>query len=509
MKTPICEWAYRNKKGEQVGIVRRFDKTIEGQTTKQTIPYFRADGQAGIPDDMPAAYRLYGLDTLQDMNKPLFVVEGEKCAFALHGLGLQAISSLGGCGSGHHADWSALEGVKEVILMPDNDAQGEVYMKGVHTMLKRLDSKPEVKVVHFPQLPEKGDVVDFLQSMPELEDWNGFTPLADHPAKEAVCSTLLTVVRDLKQAVPAVWNFIVTKSKLKAIDMGSFNRLIIPNRKEMLEPWLLEASINMVFADRGLGKTFFCLSSAIAVANGGEFLTYQAKEAFPVLYLDGEMQAPLMQQRLRMLSGGANTVAPLQIYTPDVQELDEVPDLATKAGQDMIDELIETLGAKAIFIDNISTFMRTGSENEAESWSLVQPWLIKQRKHGRAIVLVHHANKEGKQRGTHKKEDVMDAVIQLKRPDDFVVGEDATRLVVSFTKARHLYGEQVQELEATLITEDNKLVWQCKVADGQFQEVVRLLKEGLLKQNDIADAVGITKGTVSKWKQRALGKGLL
>jgi KaiC/GvpD/RAD55 family RecA-like ATPase/DNA-binding transcriptional regulator YiaG len=504
-------YVYKDKDGNVVGHVSRLEEVVSGDSKprKQTIPYFKANGQAGIPQDFPAHLRLFGMETVKHSSEPVFVVEGEKCAFALQTLGLQAVTSLGGCGQGHLANWGQLEGAEVIYLLPDQDEAGNKFMYGIYSRIKKLNPALRVKIIRLPNLPDKGDVCDHLSTLPELTGWNELDSLEGHPSREVILQKLLKTVDACIEDIPAEWGYVITKSRLKAIDAGSFNRLNLPKRSALLAPWLLEASINMVFADRGLGKTFFCLSSAVAIADGGEFLAYQADAPSPVLYLDGEMQAPLMQDRLKMLTNGQETAVPLHIYTPDIQDLDESPDLSTRHGQAMVDELIEKIGAKVIFIDNISTFMRTGSENEAESWASVQPWLIKHRKYGRAIVLVHHANKEGKQRGTHKKEDVMDTVIQLKRPEDYVTGEDATRLVVGFTKSRHLYGKNTQELEATLKQEGEKLVWECKAAEGRFHEVIRLLKEGQLNQTEIADTVGVAKGTVSKWKQRGLNKGLL
>src|SRR5690606_33941813 len=96
-------------------------------------------------------------------------------------------------------------------------------------------------------------------------------------------------------------------------------------------------------------------------------------------------------------------------------------------GRLAVDELVREANPKVVFIDNISTFVRTGNENEGDSWAPVQEWAVQLRKRGIAVVFIHHANKEGKQRGSHKKEDVMDIVIQLKRPDDFLQGTDDTR----------------------------------------------------------------------------------
>lgn len=115
-------------------------------------------------------------------------------------------------------------------------------------------------------------------------------------------------MRDNLENIPAAWTFIVTKNKHKLITANDFKSLKLPARHMLLSPWLPEGSINMIFADRGIGKTFFALSCAIALANGDKFLCYEAKEAVPVLYLDGEMQATAIQERLSV-----PTQAPVKI----------------------------------------------------------------------------------------------------------------------------------------------------------------------------------------------------
>lgn len=47
------------------------------------------------------------------------------------------------------------------------------------------------------------------------------------------------------------------------------------------------------------------------------------------------------------------------------------------------------------------------------------------RRAGRSIVLVHHAGKGGAQRGTSKREDVLDTVIALRRPTDYSADQGA------------------------------------------------------------------------------------
>ena len=63
--------------------------------------------------------------------------------------------------------------------------------------------------------------------------------------------------------------------------------------------------------------------------------------------------------------------------------------------------------------------MRTGRENEAEGWLPVQDWALGHRRAGRSVLFIHHAGKGGLQRGTSRREDVLDTVIGLRRPTDY------------------------------------------------------------------------------------------
>ncbi len=506
----VMRWDYKTKDGHVVGHVIRLEDENElggSKSRKQIIPYFKENGQSGIPDDLPREHRIYGMDTVTDFSNPVFIVEGEKCAYALHGLGYQAITNLGSCSQGHKADWSVISEAKHIYILPDNDKTGWKYAAGVYERVKSFGKLPEIKLLHFSQF-DKGDICDYLKTIVPLSSWNELDSLRGHPAKEVAKNAFEHYLQDNLEDVPASWKFIVTKHKHKLIATNDFKSLELPKRHMLLSPWLPEGSINMIFADRGIGKTFFSLSCALALANGDEFLCYSAEEAVPVLYLDGEMQATAIQERLHKLSHGKTTKAPLTLYTPDCQENDYTPDLGTPKGRNEINELIEAVNPKAIFIDNISTFDRTGNENEAESWAPIQEWAVQHRKRGRALVFIHHANKEGKQRGSHKKEDVMDAVIRLKRPEDYIQGEGGTKMLVQYTKARHLSGEMAQDIEATLQNEGDLLKWEWEQGDILYMKAIDLLI-GKMPIREIAEELSISKSTVHRWKQRGQSEGLL
>ena len=84
----------------------------------------------------------------------------------------------------------------------------------------------------------------------------------------------------------------------KAYSIADFLSIKLPPRINLLSPWMPAQGLAMVYAPRGIGKTFFGLNVAYAVASGGSFLCWKAEAPMRVMYIDGEMPAVTMQERL-------------------------------------------------------------------------------------------------------------------------------------------------------------------------------------------------------------------
>ena len=77
-------------------------------------------------------------------------------------------------------------------------------------------------------------------------------------------------------------------------------------------------------------------------------------------------------------------------------------------------------------------------------------WELSLRRQNKSVLLIHHAGKGGTQRGSSRKEDVLDTVMSLRRPPDYSPTQGA-RFEVHFEKARGFYGPDAEPFEAQLI----------------------------------------------------------
>ena len=91
----------------------------------------------------------------------VYVCEGEKAADAARAIGLTGTTSAHGANSAGKTDWRPLAG-KEIVILPDYDAAGRAYADAVAAILARLTLAPAVKIVELPDLPDHGDIVDWI-----------------------------------------------------------------------------------------------------------------------------------------------------------------------------------------------------------------------------------------------------------------------------------------------------------------------------------------------------------
>lgn len=293
--------------------------------------------------------------------------------------------------------------------------------------------------------------------------------------------------------------------------LGELAVMSFPPRKLLFAPWLAERSLAMVHAFRGIGKSWLVGTIACAVASGGRVFERAGAgpawtangEARGVLFVDGEMPLRALQQRFAELvvGGGFDVGDRLRLLACDRFDDPPLPSLATPEGQAIVNSHLDESISLVVF-DNFSTLFRGLDENSADAWDPVQEFLLSLRRRGYGVLGVHHSGKGGAQRGTSKREDVLDTAIKLARPDDYDEGQGA-RFTVTFEKARGLSGSDVESFEASLSVDESRgATWTARdIEDESDQEIQALHREGKSLRT-IAKELGMDASTVSRRLKR-------
>lgn len=408
--------------------------------------------------------------------------------------------------SGHVYHWVEGKGLDDLALaeLPEiilaSKSEGKTPLKDLYKGTDKGNRNDALARLAGSWVNDGLTVIEMLEQARAV-NLNNTPPLSEKEIEQTIQSIFDKHHREQKQDAAPV-------REINIVSIHDFLAMDIPQREVVLSPWLPAQGICMVYGYRGSGKTYILLGVAVAISSGGAFLRFHAENPRRVVYIDGEMPAKVMQERLSSVIASADKEplpGHLQIITSDFQK-NGLPDLSTPEGQSMMDAYFEK--GDVVILDNISTLCRTGKENTGDDWGPVQAWALSLRRKDISIIFVHHEGKNGLQRGTSKREDVLDTVIRLKRPGDYSPAE-GLRVEVHFEKNRGIYGDDVKPFEVKLTADDSHLDWQIKDLEESLTErVAGLLNEGI-PQNELAEMLQVSKGTVSKHKKRAQDQGLL
>ncbi len=119
------------------------------------------------------------------------------------------------------------------------------------------------------------------------------------------------------------------------------------------------------------------------------------------------MPQQALQERIKALQAGSIKCPEpdaFRFLCMDAQELGQTINLADGKHQRKLNGFLKDVSF--LVLDNMSTLMNGGPENDAESWDSMQAWLLQLRRRGLTVLIVHHASRGGNARGTSKREDV-------------------------------------------------------------------------------------------------------
>ncbi|MFH1269373.1 MAG: primase-helicase zinc-binding domain-containing protein, partial [Planctomycetota bacterium] len=163
---PAGSWQY-----DTFSVVRIDTPTPEGAKQEKEFrpvhPITLSDGRTayrlGYPDGKRPLYRRAELEAAEDISL-VTVCAGEKATDAAVKLGLTVTTNAGGEKAVGQTDWKPLLRFEAVVVVIDNDPAGERFGQLVVAALFKLKADVKVIILRLPDLPPKGDIVEWIDA---------------------------------------------------------------------------------------------------------------------------------------------------------------------------------------------------------------------------------------------------------------------------------------------------------------------------------------------------------
>lgn len=283
-------------------------------------------------------------------------------------------------------------------------------------------------------------------------------------------------------------------------DMGS---LILKPRVPLLGDWLCEGDYGIIFGPRGVAKTWFSLLIANAIATGSTIGEWGSDTAKKVLFIDGEMPADMIRDRLLGFGGSENiTLLNHEILFDRTQS---VINITSVPQQDALLKLCIQQQFRVLILDNLSVCAFGIKENDSFEWEQLHRWLLQFRRHGIAVILLHHAGKTGQIRGTTKREDAAAWVISLTDAKERSEDKRGSRFISYFAKqSRNCMNTPAYEWHVVL--DDGRVDINWKPAQGA-DLVLQCIREGVSECSMIATEMGVSPATVCRLAKKLQDQG--
>lgn len=159
----VATFTYTDAEGRELYQKERHEPARDGIRSKEFFFSHKdkkGSRQKGYQGDH-VPYRLHEVAQAAP-DSPVYVVEGEAKADLLASWGLPATCLDTGAESKWKAAYTPYFTGRQIVIVPDNDKAGEGYCTTVAKALYEVAAS--VRVLRLPDLPEKGDVLDWIET---------------------------------------------------------------------------------------------------------------------------------------------------------------------------------------------------------------------------------------------------------------------------------------------------------------------------------------------------------
>jgi len=450
----VASYDYRDESGKLISQVVRFAP----KDFRQRKPNRRGGWEWKVKGIRRLPYRLPEVAKAIEAREPIYIVEGEKDADRLAGIGLTATCNAGGAGkwTGEHS--KHLSGAS-VVLLPDNDETGRLHVEAVASSL-RAAGAASVKIVELPGLPEKGDVSDWIDAGGDANK------LSDIAASEAEVGArpprrTLTWAADCRDSEPP---------------------------RYVIKGVIAENNLFVAYGAPKATKSFAMLDAGYHIAIGKPWFNRSVKQG-GVLIVCAERGAVMKRRLDALLRHHADTTSPPLAIIDGSFSLYSTPEDV----QDIIDaanEVKRVAGSCRMIVLDTLAKANAGADDVSDMPKILGPIATIQGEFPEAaIVAIHHTNAEEGSRKMRGRSDLCGAIdgaqienVNLGIDED---GEAFGSGVVVPT------GEQVKRLNRKPLTGQGKAALQA------FYEALTLYGENQTTRHFCDKKRGVT---LEKWK---------
>lgn len=440
------EWHYTDEDGVTQFIKQRY-KTNDHKG--KTYKLLKVDNEGRRHTTMLGAnivpYNLPALEEARELNKVVFLTEGEKAADALTSIGMTATTTHAGAGSFPEDAIQYFVNLN-IVIVPDCDKVGWEYAKKATKAIKTIAKS--IRTLDL-ELEHKEDAYEYVHK------YGG----TKNKLQDLVKQYAVKVTTEDEVTIPARFQDKEEKAtepqeELKPIRQG-FQIEAWDDIKDEPVDWLIEGVIPKkafvaLYAPPASFKSFVALDIAECIATTRPFLGKEVKQQGAVLYIAGEGHGGI-GARIKALKVHHDTPqgAPVYFLRRQVNlrsSQQDIQDLATA-----IDELqaIQGIQFQLIVIDTLARAFGGGNENASEDMGafITAAGAIQQR-YDSALLVVHHAGKDATKglRGHSSLLGAVDTELEIIRI------EDAPKGILHISKQKD--GEDGQRMGFQMVTVD-------------------------------------------------------